>query len=573
MILLIASINTLEGGINLPPEYCTLDLDVDSDNDNNYLSPEENKEEEDIEMNIPGKLIMKNKDDDDNDGNMDSKDTIINGDDDFKDLAILVLKHYPLNNQTQVTLSVDDKSIIRVLEVDGNTLRIGPEVEGNYTLSLNGKKKFLVEGLKAGRVILTLTCVDGKKDDVFVTVADVKCKLLWETENKANQIFNPTPKDDPPGISTNKLYVVESPADDKYHVTLEVNDQPFYVRSKLMYAVFSEFGDKIANGYFPPNGPANITFDHPDFDLYRQLTLDFDIKVGCDFNGDGSLDKEEGFPIEVSSVAGELIGPAKVRGASTLRYNWASDQLAIEIIGSSLWTHAKALLRLFRDGSIIELPTDKQPSKIEASILNCFRGDYSEWLTHNCGAPFSSAGASVIPNYVWWKDTSFAVAVGDSANLRAAAKITFDRVVMPSVISYFDANPGEHEATFPDSDSIDVSWVSESLGWPYMTTTFVDLLGDMNFAIGRGRIRDHKARYTVVKGSSLGVDTYTVTALFHTGVVEDLYDWNRESTAPCEPPAIIQIGHGNGSYGVARDQGVIYRDRIEFETTLANPYN
>jgi hypothetical protein len=398
--------------------------------------------------------------------------------------------------------------------------------------------------------------------------------LLWETANKANQIFNPTPKDDPPGISTNKLYVVESSVDDKYHVTLEVNDQPFYVRSKLMYAVFSEFGDKIANGYFPPNGPANITFDHPDFDLYRQLTLDFDIKVGCDFNGNGSLDDEEGFPLEVSNAAGEVIGPAKVRGASTLRYNWASDQLSIEIFGSLPMPHAKALLRLFRDGSIKELPVGKQPDKIEASILNCFGGDYSEWLTHNCGAPFSSAGAAVIPNYVWWKDTSFAVAVGESANLKAAAKMKFDRDIMPYAIAYFDMLPDEHEATFPSGNgTVDIPWVSESLGWPYITTKFIDEWYDMANAIGRARIRDHKARYTVVKGSSWGVVTYTVTALFHTGVVEDLYDWNREAGAICEPPAIIQIGHGNGSYGTARDQGVIYRDRIEFETTLVNPFN
>jgi hypothetical protein len=122
-----------------------------------------------------------------------------------------------------------------------------------------------------------------------------------------------------------------------------------------------------------------------------------------------------------------------------------------------------------------------------------------------------------------------------------------------------------------------VPHTSESLGWPYTTVTFDEPLiwnpvDDVNGSIGRGRVISHEAQYTVEKKSFLGVEYLDVVAVHYVGGVEDLYDFNYEAGLIAGQPAILQIGHGNGSYGASRDAANIYRDRIEFNLTISDPF-
>ena len=46
------------------------------------------------------------------------------------------------------------------------------------------------------------------------------------------------------------------------------------------------------------------------------------------------------------------------------------------------------------------------------------------------------------------------------------------------------------------------------------------------------------------------------------GELQDLYDFNHDSVGAAQHAAILQIGHGNGSQGAARANGIIYRTRV-----------
>ena len=50
------------------------------------------------------------------------------------------------------------------------------------------------------------------------------------------------------------------------------------------------------------------------------------------------------------------------------------------------------------------------------------------------------------------------------------------------------------------------------------------------------------------------------------------YDFNRDGGGAGEEAAIIQLGHGNGSYGSGRTSGVIYRNRIEIDQTVNDSF-
>ncbi|MGI5868984.1 MAG: hypothetical protein ACOX9C_06050 [Kiritimatiellia bacterium] len=109
-----------------------------------------------------------------------------------------------------------------------------------------------------------------------------------------NRIPNPTPKDDPPAIPANKLYLVESADLSCYQAGLEIACTPSGALSKMVAAVHCG-GEKIqgSDTLFLPNGKATLVFD--DASTFAGIT-DHPVKVGLDSNGNRLLDDNEILP-------------------------------------------------------------------------------------------------------------------------------------------------------------------------------------------------------------------------------------------------------------------------------------
>ena len=405
---------------------------------------------------------------------------------------------------------------------------------------------------------------------------------LWETSNRVNQVFNPTLKDDPPPTACNKIYVVESP-DSLYHVTLDVNDQPSSMRSKLMYAVFMD-GAKLSgsDGFFPAIGPADITFDHPS--LSAMVEKDFELRVGYDMNGDSTLDSAEVIPISVTNAAGTVIGPPIARGTSSPRYPVAMTVVDAAVLDTLTLPHASWLLRIFRDATTTGLPTDKAPTASSTISFNCYSDSWAVWLTHNAGVPFNASGTATIQQYVWGTNTSLADLVAKSHQMKAAAESVYNSTVLTAANAFFATNPVGTIATFPlDGTSYNVPHIDESPTWvssylsgvtvvfdePTQINGFND---DINGTIGRGRVLSHTATYTIEKVDGLFGPKLILNSVHYTGAVEDLYDFNRDGGGAGEEAAIIQLGYGNGGYGSGRYLGIIFKDRIEIDQSVPDPF-
>ena len=116
---------------------------------------------------------------------------------------------------------------------------------------------------------------------------------IWETNNKANQIFNPTPKDDPRdntysvnGASRNKLFVVSDPVDKKVKITLSLGVAEG-LTNKFWVAVYSENGStKLDNTekQLSSDGTCNLEFV-PQGALSGTT---YKIKVGYDANSNNT---------------------------------------------------------------------------------------------------------------------------------------------------------------------------------------------------------------------------------------------------------------------------------------------
>jgi hypothetical protein len=446
-------------------------------------------------------------------------------------------------------------------------------VEGVNASSVTNDVRFLVkveDRDNPGGVVTNMACT---------TILKVDFKELWETSNRVNQIFNPTLKDDPPPTASNKIYVVESPADDQYHVTLDVDDQPASMRSKLMYAVFFG-GSKISGneGFFPATGPADITFNHPS--VFTTLEEDFELRVGYDLNGNSTLDSTEEIPISVTNNVGRIIGPLIVRGTSSPRYPVAMTVVNAAVLDTVTFPHASRLLRIFRDATTTELPANKAPTAVSTISFNCYSDPWAVWLTHNAGAPFNASGTATIQYYIWGTNTSLADLTCNSYQMKPQADAFYNATVLPIANAFFATNPVGTIATFPlDGTSYNIPLTDESPSWvtnylPGVTVTFDHpyqvngINDDINGTIGRGRIISYTAKFTFEKKIFLGVEYVGLTRTHVMGVVEDLYDFNRDGGGAGEEAAIIQLGHGNGSYGTGRTSGVIYRNKIEIDQDI-----
>jgi len=427
---------------------------------------------------------------------------------------------------------------------------------------------------------------------VIVGLVPIKLEKMWETKNQANQIFNPCRKDDPilpispapdaagsvHGTNTNDLYVSQDPSDGKYGISIDIGLDE--IRTKIVAGAYSGSAKIAASDkFFPASGPL-------EFRVVSET--DFTIRVGYDKNSNSILDAQE--EIQISTPA---TFDKSTKGEPTVRIispeTYSSMQAAAALIISSAGTipHASEFLRLFQNGVAAGMPVDKRPTSADLIIFDAFKGEYSEWLTHNSGALFSNDGFSGVPFYHWDSTTSASEMAGLSYTTKSAVQTHFKTTILPQVVTYFENLPFNSIANFPlDGVSTVVQNHESTPAWVKKTTvTFDDPIlpnfgGDDAFGvIGRGRVTSHEARYKVRKvqiteyvgDDAIGGPRFTESTGYEVeartvGCVEDLYDFNFNAGFINKIGAALQIGYGNGTYG--RFAGRIFRWDINWDETF-----
>ena len=261
------------------------------------------------------------------------------------------------------------------------------------------------------------------------TVPQTGLELMWETNNKANQIFNTTKKDDSStnllviekeGVVTyalphNKLYVVATEGKFKVSISLTV---PAGERDKWICAAYD--GDaKVASSdaKLPATAHAPATMEISD---PGTAVKDYEIKAGYDANNNNLLDPSEAtrlFVYTKNNANGTAVNESKyatVRGISNAKYQanradvvrWTTGTLKVGV--KFAVPHGHALLTRFIEGQFTGVDDDLKPDqsttdeefdafKDGLNSASCF----SEWLTHNSGAAFSDIGKVNIQKLTW----------------------------------------------------------------------------------------------------------------------------------------------------------------------------
>ena len=445
--------------------------------------------------------------------------------------------------------------------------------------------------------IPTITTGNKHNDVIYastaVTLLPVEFKKMWETKNKANQVFNPARKDDPKasiteppdaagsvhGVDTNHLYVVVDPTDNKLGVTVDVvvGGDP----TKWVAAAFNG-GSKVSGSdtVFPASGPVEMHIPHGD---------ELAVRVGYDANGNSQLDTAEEIKLSMAAKFDKSAnGEPTVKGISSAKYSAMSAAASGVIALGYTIPHSAEFLRLFRDGTTTGMPADKRPTPPPGNFtMDAFKGELSEWLTHNSGAEFSDDGIADIPFYHWDATTSAGELAGLSHTVKTAVQSHFDTAIMPQVTAHFASLPPGAQADFPQGGLATITHAHQSTPpWVPKTTVLFDNpylydkgLDDVFGVIGRGRVPQHQAKYTVKKveyDEYVGDDPtggpifrktigYDVTART-VGSVTDIYDFNYNAGTINIIGATLQLGYGKGTYG--RTAGKIYRWDINWDETF-----
>jgi hypothetical protein len=438
----------------------------------------------------------------------------------------------------------------------------------------------------------------------------VEFKLMWEKRNKPNQIFNPTPKDDPVdadadpnakgetyGAPRYKLYSVVDPILDKHLISLEVEVPPS-LRERFVAAVWAN-GLKVleSDALFPadPNSPVELEINQLDLLVLQ----DFQVRVGFDANDNQLLDLEEAIKLTITDELGNTIrtedgetnAEPTVVGISESGYTNAQDSLdawIIEnILATSVLPHAARMLRIFRDDSFVALPQEKQPSSTNVQSIDVFEPAtaFSEWLTHNSGILMNEEGvATTLKEYVWEADKSLADLVSNAPPLKIDGLLFsphdkmnqfFVENVLAAASQHFQNEPLGSTATFPLPSAAEpfytIAVYPHVPSWVVPTTIEVSpgplpFLDDANGSVGRARLVSSNYQFNCTKVDLGGNPSVRIDSIRVLGELEDLYDFNIETGGAGAWAATLQIGHGRGVTGMARNSGVVYRSRIRFDS-------
>ncbi len=414
-----------------------------------------------------------NDDDDNADSVADAMDGVVNGADDLEDFfpAFLDLKSLvaamPPSSTVKYKLRQDDGALNFVytnltrataFSYVGGSLTTGFGPSFNQAASSATVQQVTASGvelsadflnriasqdqgviLMEGRQVSDKPLVLSVEKDGAV-VAEARLELvamhlgkLWETSNKANQIFNRTKKDDSTGnlavletegdatyaAPRNNLYVVADSGDNKLKVSLDLGI-PATSRNRFLVAAWDGAAKVTgSDAAFPTDAsqPATLQIAATS----TAATKEYRLKLGVDANGNGLLDEGEATPLEIyrRKSTGELRF-ATVKGISNAKYAEHKTTLESKI---NYWLdpssqptfpakYARSFLSLFYyQGDFGRIVAGVRPNGASgAQPLDAFASGagYAEWLTHNSGATFTDAGQATIQDYRWTETSEVA---------------------------------------------------------------------------------------------------------------------------------------------------------------------
>ena len=505
--------------------------------------------------------------------------------------------------------------------------------------------------------------------EVLLYVWNAHHEFLFETENKTNRIFNPTPKDDSTGntavtmevdedhgyryaLPRNYLYVVANPNTDKFDVTERIRVEP---EAASKYFVCGAFD----NGNFVPGSIAHGVDDDGalDFVMHAQAPLGnvdalYEIRFGVVDGSPTSMDFAQSYPLVAYSHGGEPRN-VFVKGITISRYEYYRERVIdwyvrmslennpivpsfvppIDDPPSRIAPHARSFLRLFYDnGSVEGIKPEYRPSSLPPEMssestlsLDAFATTpvcFTEWLSHNAGAPFNEQDKAVINRYYWDRTSEVSrflarqhpfvlktsVSTSDqyqelATDTGAKLKNFYDSQVKPQAELLLRNTAVGTEIILPSPNgwyghsallpyglfiSLSPSWVpgitmdigsSSSVGgWDALLTQVVTDNGafhdfDAFGTIGRGRVLNPTYQFTVKKVSDSGEDgDYKVVNVRFSCRIEDLYDFNYEDSDLSAHAAALQIGHGKGQVPAYDQHGKIFCERIDILADYPDPF-
>ena len=258
-------------------------------------------------------------------------------------------------------------------------------------------------------------------DTAIVRPVKVSLQLLWETRNKANQILNPTPKDDDTGnlavlekegdcsyaAPRNNLYVVANPSNDTFDITAHLNVSPASLADNVVCKAFSN-ATEIEGSDTELNSEFKAIMEIPSPTTAE--TVSYSIRAGIEMDGESGISHDETVGLEVYRTTNDIPRYAVLRGISGAKYQWHEDELngKLHVLGQNIpsfpCANARSFLALFMsNGDYQTVASSFRPTSSGVVSLSAFETGvgFSEWLTHNSGADFTEDGIADIQEFEW----------------------------------------------------------------------------------------------------------------------------------------------------------------------------
>jgi len=289
--------------------------------------------------------------------------------------------------------------------------------------------------------------------------------------------------------------------------------------------------------------------------------------------------------------------------------------------------NARSLLALFfANGNDGLLHWTMRPTSISTIAFNAFSntGDcFSEWLTHNSGAPYDSNGCTQITQYTWNQDSrlskflferapfamkntikDYSTGISSEAPTQTGTRLRYyyEAHIKNDAEAILHNSPNGTEYDCPTNGyceaaellqngifvNLSSNWVpgitvsvGESDGYCGWAAAISENLGgtdafqeyDAFGTIGRGRLLNPRYRFRVKKNEhQSGVTTYDVVSISFSCELRDLYDFNFEDGNLPASAAALQIGFEVGNTPTRNEHGKIFTHIIEIQGTYQNPF-
>jgi hypothetical protein len=453
------------------------------------------------------------------------------------------------------------------------------------------------------------------RDDLRVTPLRLEVTRLAETANPANRIPNFTPKDDAPLLPSNLLYLVAAP-NGQYECTIHARMLPPN-QCSMGYVICRDALD-VSWALTPTVPNEGLLASFSDGAAPPNQRSDYTIILVADMDNSGAIEAHERLPACVRDDAGNVIGPAGLRCTPLQQYTYDFGEIDDKvnswywriIIGMML-PDAGALLRVYYEGNHAFLYGDpsRSPVAVVRRALSAFEtatpssSCFSEWLTHNAGAPFDAQGiaapsgdAGGIIELNWNPASAFAQMVAKAQPINPflnpyvqQLNAYYESTIAPAALEYFSQNPYAAEVTMPLSNEWDRNFLIEQnpvvvqknpqLVWvPEHTILLYDRCHDEEvanpdnalLAIGRGRLTDMRRKFVFERIEKEFAQYARLKAIWVAGALSDLYDFNQDTQGIGRHAATMQLGFGCGS--TERNKGRIFLHNILFEEELTASY-